>query len=97
MTVHSVVIELMSPDLGEVAPGSYLQKQVHKHVFQLGHGRCGREVSKLEVFTDGACLEIEQWCEDNPENPDYFGYPWHRVKRFRVYHTDNPNPAKNKQ
>lgn len=97
MTVHSVVIELMTPDETRSSPGSYLVRMNSRHTFQLGHGQCGREVTKLEVFTDGACLEVEQWCEDNPENPDYFGYPWHQVKRFRVYHTDNPNPAKNKQ
>lgn len=96
MTVHSVVIELMTPD-HTTEPGSYLPKVVNKHVYQLGHGQCGREVTVLNVFSDGGCLEVEQWCEDNPENPDYFGYPWHQVKRFRVYHTDNPNPAKNKQ
>lgn len=81
MAVHQVIIDLVD---GKV------------HTFRLGLGSCGREVCQLNVFTEGPALEVEQQCTDI-EDPDYFGYPWHRVERFRVYHTDNHYPARNKQ
>lgn len=88
MPVHSIEIELVNP---------LKENAITVHRFTLGLGNCGREVIQLEAFTEGPVLEIEQTCADNPTDPDYFGYPWHRVLRYKVYYTDNPCPAKSKQ
>lgn len=68
------------------------------HLFTLGHGSCGREVTKLEVdqSIDGV-FEIVQTCADKPDEPDFFGYVLRNVRRYRIYNTDDPYPAKVKQ
>lgn len=97
MTVKIVEIELVTPELRPMGDSKFVRAEVSKHIFRLGHGVCGREITQLQVFPESYGLEIEQWCEDNPEEPDYFGYPWHQIKRWKVYHTDEPNPAGVKQ
>lgn len=97
MTVKIVEIELVNPEVIPIEGVRIAKKVIHKHTFRLGLGVCGREVTKLEVFPEAYGLEIEQWCEDNPHSPDYFGYPWHQIKRWKVYHTEDPFPAKSKQ
>lgn len=65
--------------------------------FTLRLGPCGREVTELGVVQDiPGVLEVPQVCEDNPDEPDFFGFPLHTVLGYKVYHTDNPHPARNK-
>lgn len=97
MTVQIIEIELVEPDKKPIPGYSIGQQVIQKHTFRLGLGPCGREVTALNAFPEPYGLEIEQWCEDNPDEPDYFGYPWHQIKRWRVYHTDDPRPANRKQ
>lgn len=65
--------------------------------FNLGLGPCGREVTELGVIQEiQGVLEVVQTCEDNPCCPDFFGFPLHTLLGYKIYHTDNPVPSRNK-
>lgn len=63
--------------------------------FKLGIGPCGRTVTELGIIQEvQGVLEVVQTCEDNPDEPDFFGFPLHNVLAYKIYNTDDPYPAK---
>ena len=66
----------------------------YRHTFKLGLDSCGRVVIALDAHVSNGVFEVIQTCEDNPDDPDYFGYPLRTIRRYKVYQTDDPTPAK---
>lgn len=71
-----------------------MKMSYYRHTFKLGLGSCGRVVTALDAHVSNGVFEVIQTCEDNPDDPDYFGYPLHTIRRYKVYQTDDPTPAK---
>lgn len=71
-----------------------IKSSYYHHTFKLGLGSCGRVVTALDAHVSNGVFEVIQTCEDNPDDPDYFGYPLHTIRRYKVYQTDDPTPSK---